>query len=189
MPMCIMEIKTNTQNIFWNKRLGHANTCLIEITAESALLELGFPFLTELLEEFDDLTAEPPLLPLGFVLRLGAVLDEPRVQAPSCEDFLALDWPLVGLRVGVSLGGAHTSGSSKGAVEDVGYSSNGWKTNDLLERIGGDEDRLVPGASLRDFNWASNCFTISTSSEIAFLQFIHFVRIRASSKVVRCLYG
>lgn len=189
--MCTMEIRMNTLHIFWNKRLRYVNTYLIEITAESALLELGFPFLKELLEAADDLTAEPPLLPLGFALRLGVpVLAEPRAQAPSWEDFLALDWPLVGLRVGVSLGGAHTSGSSKGAGEDVGYSSNGWKTNDLLlERIGGDDDRLVPGASLRDFNWASNCFTISTSSDIAFLQFIHFVRIRASSKVVRCLYG
>lgn len=65
---------------------------MIEITAESALLELGFPFLKELLEAADDLTAEPPLLPLGFALRLGVpVLAEPRAQAPSWEDFLALD--------------------------------------------------------------------------------------------------
>jgi hypothetical protein len=65
---------------------------LTEITAESALLELGFPFLPAVLEAVDDLTAELPLLPLGFALRLGVtVLDEPRAQAPSWEDFLALD--------------------------------------------------------------------------------------------------
>jgi hypothetical protein len=66
---------------------------LIEITFESALLELGFPFLRELLEAVDDLTAEPPLLPFGFVLRLGVpILDEPRAQqALSWEDFIALD--------------------------------------------------------------------------------------------------
>lgn len=188
MPMCTMEIRMNTHHIFQKQKIKVCKHLFDKITVESALFELCFPFLTELLEAVD-LTA-PPLIPLGFALRLGVpVLDEPRAQAPSWEDFLALDWPLVGLRVGVSLGGAHTSGSSKGAGEDVGYSSNSWKTNDLLERIGGDEDRLVPGASLRDFNWASNCFTLSTSSEIAFLQFIHFVRTKASSKVVRCLYG
>ena len=65
---------------------------MTEITAESALLELGFPFLRPALDAVDDLTAELPLLPLGFALRLGVpVLDAPRDQAPSWEDFLALD--------------------------------------------------------------------------------------------------
>ena len=65
---------------------------MTEITAESALLELGFPFLPPALDAVDDLTAELPLLPLGFALRLGVpVLDAPRAQAPSWEDFLALD--------------------------------------------------------------------------------------------------
>uniref|UniRef100_A0A2P2MF91 Uncharacterized protein MANES_04G120400 n=1 Tax=Rhizophora mucronata TaxID=61149 RepID=A0A2P2MF91_RHIMU len=34
---------------------------------------------------------------------------------------------------------------------------------------------------------ASNCFTISASSEMAFFTFIHFVRINGSSSVLRCL--
>lgn len=161
------------------------------LLAESALLELDFPFLPPVLEAVDDLTAGLALLPLGFAPRLGVpVFDGPRAQAPSWEDFLALDWPLADLRFGVfvSLGGAHTSGSSKVVGDDVGYSSNGWNRNDLLlERIGGDEDRIVPGASLNDFNWASSCLTISTSSLIALLQFIHFVRLKLSSKLARCL--
>jgi hypothetical protein len=164
---------------------------LTEITAESPLLELDFPFLPPVLAAVDDLTAGLDLLPLGLAPRLGVpVFDGPRAQAPSWEDFLALDWPLADLRVGVSLGGAHTSGSSKVWGDDVGYSSNGWNRNDLLERIGGDEDRIdpLPGASLKDFNWASSCLTISTSSLIACLHFIHFVRMKVSSKVVRCLH-
>lgn len=66
--------------------------CLTEITTESALLELDFPFLPPVLEAVDDLAPEFPLLPLGFAPRLGVpVFDGPRAQAPSWEDFLVLD--------------------------------------------------------------------------------------------------
>ena len=64
---------------------------MTEITAESALLELGFPFLPPALDAVDDLTAELPLLPLGFAQWLVVpVLDAACAQAPSREDFVAL---------------------------------------------------------------------------------------------------
>uniref|UniRef100_A0A2P2MFH6 Katanin p60 ATPase-containing subunit A1 n=1 Tax=Rhizophora mucronata TaxID=61149 RepID=A0A2P2MFH6_RHIMU len=74
-----------------------------------------------------------------------------------------------------------------GAPEEVGYSSKGWKTNDDLTLIGGDAARRPTGVSLNALLSASNCFTISASSERAFFTFIHFVRINGSSSVLRCL--
>jgi hypothetical protein len=53
--------------------------------------------------------------------------------------------------------------------------------------MGGEATRLAAGASLKALLSASNCFTISVSSERDFFRFIHFVRIKGSSSVVRCL--
>lgn len=152
---------------------------------------VDLPFFPVNPEEVEDLITEPTLLALDLAPRPAIPdLDELRAHVAS-EDFRALAgllfndllppycWPS-------RLGGLQTSGSSKGAPDDVGYSSNGWKTKDFVGS-GGDDDLLDPGISLKALISASNCFTISTSSDIAFLQFNHFVRRTTSSREFKCL--
>lgn len=101
---------------------------LIELTAESALLDLPEP--VPFFPVVDVRTAELALLdPPAFVPRPGVpvLVAEPRAQVASCGDFLIPPGPAFpGLLPVVSrLGGLHTSGSSMGKPEEVGYSSKG----------------------------------------------------------------
>lgn len=152
---------------------------------------VDFPFFPVNPEEVEDLIPELPLPALDLAPRLAAPdLDEPRAHVAS-EDLRALaGLLLVDLLLPYCwlsrLGGLHTSGSSKGTLDEVGYSSNGWKTKDFVGS-GGDEDLLDPEISLKALISASNCFTISISSEMAFLQLDHFVRITTSSRAFKCL--